>query len=54
MLNNLLIKVNNLIERNANIQNIKQDHRTFTADFNNKLTEIHFLNMQNNKQDKRK
>lgn len=52
MLNNLLIKVNNLVERNANIQNIKQDHRTFAADFNNKLTEIHFLNMQ--KQDKRK
>lgn len=44
MLNNLLIKVNNLVNKNANILNIKQDHRTFTADFNKKLTEIHFLN----------
>lgn len=49
MLDRLLIKVSNMINKTNNIQNIKQDHRTFVKTFNDNLKEIHFLNVKERK-----
>lgn len=47
-LDNTLVKVSTLIQRKDNIDRVKNDHRLFVSNFNNKLSEIQLLNVFKN------
>lgn len=52
-LDNTLVKVSTMIQRKDNIDRIKNDHRLFVSNFNNKLSEIQLLNVFKNQGEKK-